>query len=66
MQNAIEFLRSQNIQVSNTGKILSELPEGEDGLTLINDMEDFTSTWSDRNYGHCFTIIKDQVTLKEI
>lgn len=57
MKKAIEFLRSKNIKVTETGKITSKLPEGEAGITLKYEIEEITS------HGEfCFTIIGNQVT----
>lgn len=51
MKKAIEFLRARNITVDDMGNIISELPHDEDGLALIDELEDYTA-----NDDFCYTI----------
>lgn len=39
MKKVIEFLRSQGLQVTDDGIITSSLPDGLEGITLINEVE---------------------------
>ncbi len=61
MKKAIEFLRSKNIEVTDKGKILSELPTGEEGISLKETLEDITEYC-----GYCITIIGDQLQAIQI
>lgn len=56
MKKAIEFLRSKSITVSDDGIILSELPYGEDGISLIDELEENTE---DGDY--CYTLIDNRL-----
>lgn len=58
MEKAIEFLRSKGIEVTDKGKIISHLPDDEEGISLINELEEKTMYEED---GTCFTIIKNKI-----
>ena len=44
MIKAITFLRENGVNVSDAGIILSELPKGEEGLSIVNELEDYCMT----------------------
>ncbi|MES2428283.1 MAG: hypothetical protein V4560_14985 [Bacteroidota bacterium] len=56
MKKAIEIIRNNNIVVDDFGFILSELPGGEAGLLLVDEIENETMT----DYG-CYIINNDRL-----
>lgn len=61
MKNAIDFLQSKGIEVCETGLIISELPDGLEGIKLVDDLEEFTMTDD-----YCFTIIGNNVVKQDL
>jgi hypothetical protein len=57
MKKAIEFLREKGISVSDEGVIISDLPDGIEGIALIDELENITQLED-----CCYTIIKNQIT----
>ncbi len=56
MKEAIEYIRTYGVKVSDTGFIEdADLPEGENGLIFVDGLEDATG----------YTIIGNQVTKYE-
>lgn len=61
MKKAIEYLRSTGLIVTDNGTIVSTLPDGEDGLDLVDNVEEI-SCEEDTYY----TIIKNKLEKIEI
>lgn len=40
LQEAIQFMRANDYEVDDNGKIHSDLPEGEEGMALNDTLED--------------------------
>ncbi len=51
MKEAIKYLKDIGIRCDKEGNILSKLPDGERGLTLVNMLEDQTG----------YTIIENKI-----
>lgn len=58
MKKAIEYLKTLGIKCSPMGVILSVLPKGERGITLVNMLEDNTVDAEDES---CWTIVIDHL-----
>jgi hypothetical protein len=56
MKEVISFLRSIGFEVTEEGIIISQLPDGEDGLMLVNQIEDIETL-----DGEVYTIINDKI-----
>ena len=56
MTTAINYLKSIGIECDLTGKVLSVLPEGLDGINLIDTLQEATM-----NNEFCYTIINNQI-----
>lgn len=61
MKQAIKYLKTLGIACDKEGNILSKLPDGERGLTLINMLEENTQTED-----HCYTIKNNKLEKIEI
>ena len=59
MKKAIEFLRLKGFLVTDKGEIITPLPEGEEGISLVDELEEVT----DGNI-FCYTIIQDKIEKK--
>lgn len=51
MKKAIDYLKTLGIKCDKDGKIISKLPVGERGITLVNMLEDKTG----------YTIVNDKL-----
>lgn len=60
MKKAIEFLRAQGIEVNDNGLITSAMPNGEDGLLLVDQLEE-ASTGNDENDFWYYGIVCDSL-----
>lgn len=65
MKKAIEFLRSKGIEVDETGLITGNLPEGEDGFDLIEQLEEATMTTDEVDL-FCYQIIINKLTIVKL
>lgn len=61
MKEAIKYLKTLGIKCDNKGNLLSKLPVGEKGLTIVNMLEDATMTED-----YCYTIIQLKIEKIEI
>lgn len=61
MKKAIEFLRSKGVVVSDDGIILDRMPDGLVGITLMDELEDFTV-----EEDFCYTVVEDKVVKIDI
>jgi hypothetical protein len=56
MKEAIKYLQTLSIKCDKSGNIISKLPEGEKGITLVNMLEEATM-----KEDYCFTIINNKI-----
>lgn len=56
MKKAIDFLKSFGIKCDIKGNVLSELPNGERGIALIDQLQEHTM-----QDNFCFTIINNKI-----
>ena len=56
MEKAIKFLKLIGIKCDNSGNVLSKLPHGEKGISLVNMLEE--NTVED---DFCYTIINNKI-----
>lgn len=61
MKQAIQYLRNLGFKVSPNGTIISKLPDGEKGITLVDMLEE--NTMQD---DHCYTIVDNKITKLEL
>lgn len=61
MKKAIEYLKKLGLKVDNNGNIISKLPNGEKGITLVNMLEENTI-----GEDFCYTIINNKIEKIEI
>jgi len=56
MKKAIEYLRSTGLKVTDEGIIVSTLPDGEDGIDVVDECEAISC-----EDDHCYTIINNKL-----
>ena len=56
MKKAIDYLKTLGIKCDNNGNILSKLPEGENGIALVDMLEENTM-----EEDYCYTIINNKI-----
>ncbi len=56
LSSAIKYVRTLGLHCGNSGNILSKLPDGERGLTLVNMLEENTMSED-----YCYTIINNKI-----
>lgn len=56
MKEAIAYLKTLGIKADKDGNIISKLPDGERGLTIVNMLEDSTM-----QEDFCYTIIGNKI-----
>ena len=63
MKQAIQFLKCIGIKCDKNGNVLSPLPDGEEGIYLIDMIEENTTNkendFKDKNF--CYTIINNKL-----
>lgn len=57
MKTAIDYLQSKGVIVSPDGAILSGMPDGLEGISIIDTLEEITES-----HDYCYTIIDSKIT----
>ncbi|CAB4131257.1 hypothetical protein UFOVP129_63 [uncultured Caudovirales phage] len=58
MKEAINYLKNLGLKCDINGNILSKITDGEDGIALIDMVEENTENEKD---GYCYTIINSKL-----
>ena len=63
MKKAIDYLKTLGIKCDKFGNVLSKIPNGIEGIELINMLEENTEN-EDESY--CYTIVNNIITKIDI
>lgn len=63
MKTAIDYLKTLGIKCDKQGNILSKLPIGERGLTIVDMLEEKTTNEQEE---YCYTIIDNKLVKIDI